>query len=67
MSKPDFNQPLTQAALDSLRRAGKIARKGARATGVPLVVWKDGRVVHVPVGKAATKSRRRAATRPAAR
>lgn len=67
MSKPDFNQPLAQAALDSLRRAAKIALERTRETGVPLVMWKDGRVVHVPVGKVATKSRRRAAAKTAAR
>lgn len=67
MSKSRFSQPLATAAADSLRRAGKIARERARETGVPLVIWRDGRVVYVPVGKVAAKSRRRIAAKSAAR
>ncbi|MBI4524040.1 MAG: hypothetical protein HY695_09545 [Deltaproteobacteria bacterium] len=36
---------LTIAVGRALRRAGKTARKTARAYGTPIYVWKDGKVV----------------------
>lgn len=33
---------------EALRRAGREAIRRHKRGGVPLVVWKDGRVVHVP-------------------
>jgi hypothetical protein len=49
MKRTDFNTPLHVAAARSLRRAAKAARERAAQTGVPLVLWKNGRVTHVPV------------------
>jgi hypothetical protein len=60
MSADSFDEPLAEAAADSLRRAAKAARERARQTKVPLVFWKDGRVVYVRVtGSSPKKSCRR--------
>lgn len=32
----------------ALRRAAQRAREVARRNGVPLVIWRDGKVVHIP-------------------
>ena len=49
MKRPSFDEPLSVAAARSLRRAAKAARELAAKTGVPLVLWKNGRVIYVPV------------------
>jgi hypothetical protein len=43
-----FNEPLQVAAADSLRRAASVARALAKRSGLPLVVWKDGKVTYLP-------------------
>jgi hypothetical protein len=51
--------PLHLAAARALRRAGKVARKRAQETQVPLVIWKDGKVVHVRIARSgSTKASR---------
>ena len=63
MKTKSFDEPLTKAAADSLKHAAKAAKERARQTKVPLVFWKDGRVVHVPVGRVLNgKPRRRVAS-----
>jgi len=47
-TKPALS-PFQMAADKALRRAAKRARAVAKATGTPLVLWKDGRVVKVKV------------------
>jgi hypothetical protein len=59
MKPTSFDEPLTLAAADSLRRAAKMARERAAETNVPLVLWKNGRVTHVKVS--ASKLRKRPA------
>jgi hypothetical protein len=34
-------------SLQAMLRAAKRAREIARQTGTPLVIWRDGRIVHV--------------------
>lgn len=51
MKKSSFDEPLTKAAADSLRRAAKVARERAAQTTGFLVMWKNGRVARIPVGK----------------
>ncbi len=41
--------PFLVGAEAALRRAARRARAVAKATGTPLVLWKDGRVVKVKV------------------
>lgn len=67
MTSAKFSAPLTEAAVQSLHRAAKIAEERARATGMPLVVWKDGRVTHVRVTRGARKPQRTSTARNAAR
>ncbi|MDP3073069.1 MAG: hypothetical protein Q8N18_22440 [Opitutaceae bacterium] len=51
MKKSNFDEPLTKAAADSLRRAANVAReRAARTTGF-VVMWKNGRVARIPVMK----------------
>jgi len=38
-------RPFAAAVGSALRRAGKAARKTARAHGTPVYVWQDGKVV----------------------
>jgi len=59
MKRKGFDAPLHVAAARSLRRAAKAARERAAQTGVPLVLWKNGRVSYVPVS--APRSRKRPA------
>ena len=35
----------------AMRQAAQQARELARRNGVPLVIWKDGRVVEIPPGE----------------
>lgn len=41
----------TEKVYQALIRAGQDARELARATGVPLVFWKDGKIVYEYVPK----------------
>ncbi len=45
-------------SLPALRQAAKNAMKLARATGTPLVVWKDGKVVNLNAKPKRPASRR---------
>jgi hypothetical protein len=57
MKRPNFDEPLPKAAAKSLRRAAKIARERSAQTGVPLVVWKNGRIAYLsPARSEARKS-----------
>ena len=47
MKRTKFDAPLSIAAARSLRRAAQVARDRALQGGVPLVVWRNGRVVHL--------------------
>ena len=47
-TKPALSPYLARAD-KALRRAARQARAVAKATGTPLVLWKDGRVVKVKV------------------
>ena len=40
--------PDTQAALRALRRAARNVRDENRRLGLPLILWKDGKVVEKP-------------------
>ena len=57
MKNPRFDEPLSKAAADSLRRAAKLAQSRAQETKVPLVIWKDGKVTQVPVSSVSKKRR----------
>lgn len=59
MKTKSFDEPLSEAAADSLKHAAKAAKERARQTKVPMVFWKDGRVVHVPVGRSPNQASRR--------
>ncbi len=38
----------TEAAMRALRRAAKKVREENRKLGLPLIIWRDGKVVSVP-------------------
>jgi hypothetical protein len=43
--------PDIRGAEPALQRAALAARRIARITGTPLVIWKDGKIVRLPLGK----------------
>jgi hypothetical protein len=43
----------------ALIRAAQVACDQARRHGVPIVIWKEGRVVHEPVGETAPAAERK--------
>ncbi|NNM84438.1 MAG: hypothetical protein HKL96_01575 [Phycisphaerales bacterium] len=45
------NDPMVVRSMAAMRRAALRARKIARDTGTPLVVVRDGKVVHIRVPK----------------
>ncbi|MGC8561428.1 MAG: hypothetical protein ACP5O1_12205 [Phycisphaerae bacterium] len=45
------NDPMVVRSMAAMRRAARRARKIARDTGTPLVVVRDGKVVHIRVAK----------------
>ncbi len=51
MKRSNFDEPLTKAAADSLRRAAIVARERAAQTTGFVVMWKNGRVAKIPVTK----------------
>jgi len=59
MKTVSFAEPLAVAAADSLRHAAVSARIRAQQTGVPLVVWKNGKVTQLALDSNRPKSVRR--------
>jgi len=49
MSKTNFNEPLHVAAAKSLRVAEKTARAKAVEAKLPLIFWKDGKIIRLQV------------------
>jgi len=59
MKTVSFAEPLAVAAADSLRHASASALILAQQTGVPLVVWKNGKVTQLALDSSRPKSVRR--------
>lgn len=59
MKTVSFAEPLAVAAADSLRYASASALILAQQTGVPLVVWKNGKVTQLALDSSRPKSVRR--------
>lgn len=55
MKKEKFDEPLPTAAAKGLQAAARIARKRAKETNTPLILWKDGKVVRVRVNEIKSK------------
>lgn len=52
MSTPiSANNPMVDGSMAAMRRAALRARQIARDTGTPLVVVRDGKVVHINMSK----------------
>jgi hypothetical protein len=51
MEQPHQRPPEMAKVGPALRRAAQRARELARLHGVPLVIWRDGRIVHIPPGQ----------------
>ncbi len=59
------NNSLVRGSMAALRRAGLRAREIARATGTPLVVVRDGKIVEIMLSKKPSRSRRKSERRTA--
>ncbi|MFT5240816.1 MAG: hypothetical protein ACI9OU_002075 [Candidatus Promineifilaceae bacterium] len=49
--------PDIRGAEPALQRAALAARRIARITGTPLVIWKNGKIVRLPLGNTLTRRR----------
>ena len=49
MKKTTAHEPLSVSVAKGLQAAARIARKRAKETKTPLILWKDGKVVRVRV------------------
>ena len=49
VSKKTINDPDLAKVEEALKRAGQTARKIARDTGTPLVIYKNGKIIMQPV------------------
>ncbi len=47
--RPTINDPDIRAVGPALRRAAQAARRIAKATNTPLIVWENGKVVEKPM------------------
>lgn len=51
------NDPVVVGSMAAMRRAARRARRLARDTGTPLVVVRQGKVVHIKISKITAGSR----------